>query len=144
MIADFFFNFNLFVLYWGISDWQCCDSFRWTAKGHVPILPQTSFPARLPHNIEQSSFCYTEGPRIYVSERESCSVVSDSLWTRELYSPWNSPGQNTGVGSISLLQGIFPTQGLNSGLPYSLPLQTYRYMGSFILFSRKLFSWVIG
>ena len=31
-------------------------------------------------------------------------------------SPWNSPGQNTGVGSLSLLQGIFPTQGLNPGL----------------------------
>ena len=40
--------------------------------------------------------------------------------------------------------GIFPTQGLNAGLPYSLPLQIYRCMGSFILFSRKLFSWVIG
>ena len=33
-------------------------------------------------------------------------------WT----SPWNSPGQNTGVGSCSLLQGIFPTQGWNPGL----------------------------
>ena len=30
--------------------------------------------------------------------------------------PWNSPGQNTGVGSLSLLQWIFPTQGLNPGL----------------------------
>ena len=30
--------------------------------------------------------------------------------------PCNSPGQNTGVGSLSLLQGIFPTQGLNPGL----------------------------
>ena len=30
--------------------------------------------------------------------------------------PWNSPGQNTGVGSLSLLQGIFPTQGLSPGL----------------------------
>ena len=36
--------------------------------------------------------------------------------THGLYSPWNSPGQNTGVGSISLLQGFFPTQGLNPGL----------------------------
>ena len=36
---------------------------------------------------------------------ESCSVVSNSLWPRGLYSPWNSPGQNTGVGSLSLLQG---------------------------------------
>ena len=50
------------------------------------------------------------------NESESCSVVSESLPPRGLYSPWNSPGQNTGVGSLSLFQGIFPTQGLNPGL----------------------------
>ena len=33
------------------------------------------------------------------------------------YSPWNSPGQNTGVASLSLLQGIFPMQGSNPGFP---------------------------
>ena len=49
---------------------------------------------------------------------ESCSVVSDSLQPHGLYSPWNSPGWNTGVGSLSLLQGIFPTQELNPGLPH--------------------------
>ena len=32
--------------------------------------------------------------------------------------PWNSPGQNTGVGSLALLQGMFPTQGSNPGLPH--------------------------
>ena len=47
---------------------------------------------------------------------ESHSVVSYSLWPHGLYHPWNSPGQNTGVGSLSFLQGIFPTQGLNPGL----------------------------
>ena len=47
---------------------------------------------------------------------ESRSVVSDSLWPQGLYSPWNSPGPNIGVGSHSLLQGIFPTQGSNPGL----------------------------
>ena len=31
---------------------------------------------------------------------------------------WNSPGQSTGVGSLSLFQGIFPTQGSNPGLPH--------------------------
>ena len=46
---------------------------------------------------------------------ESRSVVSDSLWLHGLHSPWNSPGQNTRVGSLSLLQGIFPTQGSNPG-----------------------------
>ena len=36
----------------------------------------------------------------------------------DLYSPRHPPGQNTGVGSFSLPQGIFPTQGLNPGLPH--------------------------
>ena len=44
---------------------------------------------------------------------ESRSIVSDSWQLRELYSPWNSPDQNTGVGSPSLLHEIFPTQGSN-------------------------------
>ena len=39
-----------------------------------------------------------------------------TLQPHGLYSPWNSPGQNTRVGSLSLLQGIFPTQELNQGL----------------------------
>ena len=46
--------------------------------------------------------------------------MSDCLQPNGLYSPWNSPGQNTGVGSFSLLQRIFPTQGLN---PRSAALQ---------------------
>ena len=52
-------------------------------------------------------------------ESESRSVVSCSLQPHGLCSLWNSPGQNTGVGSHSLLQGIFfLTQGLNLGLPH--------------------------
>ena len=41
---------------------------------------------------------------------ESCSVMSNSSRPHGLYSPGNSPSQNTGVGSNSLLQVIFPTQ----------------------------------
>ena len=51
-------------------------------------------------------------------ECESHSVLSDFLQPHGLYSPRNSPGQNTRVGSLSLLQGIFPTQELNPGLPH--------------------------
>ena len=51
-------------------------------------------------------------------QSESRSVVSSSLQPHGLYSPWNSPGQITGVGSCSLLQGIFLTQGSNPGLPH--------------------------
>ena len=52
------------------------------------------------------------------SESESHSAVSDPLRPHGLYSPWNSPGQKTGVGSLFLLQGIFPTQRSNPGLPH--------------------------
>ena len=60
----------------------------------------------------------------------SRSVMSDSLWVHglkpiRLFYPWNSPGKNTGVGCHSLLQGIFPTQGLNLGLPYCRQIHYY-------------------
>ena len=57
------------------------------------------------------------GRKASVSEWKSLSSVwlFETPWTIQ---PWNSPGQNIGVGSLSLLQGIFPTQGLNPGLPH--------------------------
>ena len=50
------------------------------------------------------------------SESESHSVVSNSLRPHGLFSSWKSPGQNTVVSILSLLLGIFPTQGSNPGL----------------------------
>ena len=60
--------------------------------------------------------CFLSGTML--EESESRSVVSNSMQPHGLCSPWNSSGQNTGVGSQSLLQGIFPTQGSNPGLPH--------------------------
>ena len=57
-----------------------------------------------------------EGQRMHVKVSESCTVMSDSLQPYGLYSPRNSLGQTTGVCSLSLLQGIFPTQGSNPDL----------------------------
>ena len=75
--------------------------------------------------IEMVWLCLSE------RESESHSVVSNSLWLHGLYSPWNSPDQNTGVGSCSLLQGIFPTQGSNTGLPHCRQiLYQLSYLGS--------------
>ena len=62
---------------------------------------------------------------------ESYSVVSDSLRPHGLYGTWNSPGQNTGVDSLSLLQGIFLTQGLNWDLLHCRQiLYQLRYEGT--------------
>ena len=52
-----------------------------------------------------------------------------ALWTivTRLLCPWDSPGKNTGVGSHSLLQGGFPTQGLNPRLPWLLSCRRIFY-----------------
>ena len=54
----------------------------------------------------------------HIYESESHSVMSNSLRPHGLHRLWKSPGQNTGVSSLSLLQGLFPTQRLNPGLPH--------------------------
>ena len=68
-------------------------------------------------------FSFDDQERIFIGPSqfpwkwsESRSVMSDSLRPLGLYSPWNSLGQNTGVGSLALLQWISPTQELNRGL----------------------------
>ena len=76
----------------------------------------------------------------------SHSVVSNSLWPHGLYSSWNSLGQNTGMGSFSLLQGIFPTQGLNPGFPHckSLPAKPEGVTTKYICSARILWIHVIN
>ena len=79
--------------------WNSCYITRWE------IWSLLAFDSH--RNLEFRSYQWSE------SEIESLSVASNSLWPHGLYRPWNSPGQNTGVGSLSLLQGIFPTQESN-------------------------------
>ena len=56
------------------------------------------------------------GVLVKVLVTQSCPRLSVTLWTFRLPCPWDSPGKNTGVCCHFLLQGIFPTQGLNPGL----------------------------
>ena len=79
---------------------------------------------------------------ISLAETEVKVKVAQSCLTLQphsLYSPWNSLGQNIGVGSFSLLQGIFPTQGLNPGLLHcradSLPAESQG--------SPRILEWVV-
>ena len=50
--------------------------------------------------------------------RHICEWMKVTQLCPAFATPWNSPGQNTGIGTFSLLQGIFPTQGWNPGLPH--------------------------
>ena len=79
----------------------------------------------------------------YFCESESCSIVSDSLQPHELYTPWISPGQNTGVGHCSLLQGVFLTQESNPGLPHCRQI-LYQLSHQGLFYFTYLFSAVLG
>ena len=77
---------------------------------------------------------------------ESCLVMYDSLWPHGLYSPWNCLGQNTGVGSLSLLQGTFPNPGIKPKSPnlqaVSLPAETQEKSKDTRVGSQSLLHWI--
>ena len=92
---------------WGFVLWVLRPSYKWGV-----CLHQTNKQKSL-RMFKVSSFS-----ALSEAASESRSVVTNSLWPHGLYSPWNSLDHNTGVGSLSLLQGIFATQGSNPGLPH--------------------------
>ena len=93
------------------------------------------------HIKKQRHYFVNKGPYSQVSE--SCSVMSDSLRCHGLYSPWNSPGQIPGVGSLSLLQGIFPTQESNPHLHCMQILYQLSHLGSPYTVKAMIFSVVM-
>ena len=104
------------------------------------LLATARMVMALPHVISTfGAECVT----IWASESESCPVwFFLTLWTIQ-YSPWNTHGQNTGVGSHCLLQGIFPTQGLNLGLSHCrwILYQLNHQGGGNIFNTRGEFAW---
>ena len=72
-----------------------------------------------------------------ISQSENHPVVSDSLQLHGRFSPWNSPGQNTGVGSLSLLQGNLPNPGIKPRSPVlqgdSLPAEPQSHISNVIV-----------
>ena len=72
----------------------------------------------LPWWLRPSSICLQWGIRAFSQDKVKVTQSCPTLcYPMGLCSPGNSPGLNTGLGSLSLLQGIFPTQGSNPGLP---------------------------
>ena len=68
-----------------------------------------------PRELQEIFIMYVYMCYISVKVTQSCLTLCNP-WDSPWDSPWHSPGQNTGVGSFSLFQGIFPTQRLNPGL----------------------------
>ena len=83
--------------------------------------------------------CWCFGARetlkVKMKVAQSCLTLCDPVDC----SPWNSPGQNTGVGSLSFLQEIFPTQESNRGLPHCKRiLYQLSYQGSLAAAAKSL------
>ena len=88
-------------------------------KQTFPFCRQRNRVSRSLNDLSRILHAVTEPGFVSAFQKwsESCSVMSDSLQPHGLCSPWNSPGQNTAVSSLSLLQGNFPIQGSNPGFP---------------------------
>ena len=81
----------------------------------VLVIPPLFWAPYLVFMVKANSgFLHFKVDRKKVKVSESCLILCNPMG---LYSSWNSPGQNTGVGSLSLLWGFFPNQGSNPGLP---------------------------
>ena len=107
---------RLFVSSWTIQSMELSRPEYWTGYPFPSPgdLPNPGIKSRSP--TLQADSLPAEPPGKPWSE--SHSVVSDSLRPHGLCIPWNSSGQDTGVGGLCLPQGIFPTQGSNPGLPH--------------------------
>ena len=106
--------------------------YRMSHQGSPRVLEWVAYPfsrgSSRPRNLTGFS-CIADGfftnralgeALVYLGQ--SHSVLSDALRPHGLCSLWNTPGQNTRVGSLSILQGIFPTQGSNADLPHCRPI----------------------
>ena len=90
------------------------DSSAWQLRASwMPCLGELQVPLVKWGSCTKQPVCPST-MCVYVKVTQSCLT----LRPHGLHSPWDSPGQNTGVGSRSLHQGIFPAQGLNPGLPH--------------------------
>ena len=84
-------------------------------KSRFPAFQADSLLSEPLGQEEDLKYVYVKILFLLVPRWKSFSPVQLFV-THGLYSPWTSPGQNTGVGILALLQGIFPTQASNPGL----------------------------
>ena len=89
----------------GILEWVAISFSRGSSyPGMEPASPA------LQENTAESPVCAC----VHAKSLQLCPILCDPVdCNPQLLCPWDSPGQNIGLGCHALFQGIFPTQGLN-------------------------------
>ena len=109
-----------------------CNPMDYTVRGilQARILEWVAFPSSRTSSQprDRTQVSHNAGGFFPSISEVKVAQLHPTLWPHGLYSPWNSPGQNTGVSRLSLLQGIFPTQESNPGL---LPCKQIFYQLSY-------------
>ena len=90
---------------------QACTSQACSVTLAIVASPSLGLIALTHFSRKLGEVKVVKGAKVKMKVAQLCPIP----W---IYSSWNSPGQNTGVGSRSLLQEIFPTQGSNPSLPH--------------------------
>ena len=115
----FFFSPYIFKSHFSPDSWQCLNPSTRKQRNsflfkYIDSIYSILFPiSQVDEWYAQIWYCFWNIYRIIESESEISSIVSNSLRPHGLYRLWNCPGQNIGVGSLSLLRGIIPTRMIN-------------------------------
>ena len=126
------------VFCWALPWTPCRSDLQPRPPVNIPAHPQTptSKPSVSESNLPSEKIKFplsSMSPDLFLLllfESESRSVMSDSLQPHGLYSPWNSPGQNTGVGKPFPSSGDFPNPVIKTGVPHCRILYQLSHQGS--------------
>ena len=84
--------------------------------------------------------------RVFIPRSKASILLCSAFFIVQLYCPWSSPGQNTGVVAFPLSRGFFPTQGAKSRLPAlqvdSLPAESQGKPKNTAMDSLSLLQWI--
>ena len=105
---------------WSASVWPVSVNFLCLSSDYITCSSDFPVPSGKPHGMHSSQICKICFflPSSFPSSNLTLLYTPASLSQGFINFPRNSTGQNAGMGSLSFLQGIFPTQGSNPGLPH--------------------------
>ena len=125
-------------LFMGFSRQECWSGLPFSPPGDLPSPGIKPMSPALQADSLPSEPRAKPGERGYPLLRVKVKVAqSCPTLCYPMDSPWNSPGQNTGVDSLSLLQGFFPTQVSNPGILHCRRIESVDVVLRYVLMGKN-------